>query len=321
VAQVTSAFRPHFSDGNAFRPHGDVQVAPDGTLWTSDGYALLALDRTGVVQRVLGAERDADVFGKIAALMVGPGDRLYAVDRRTGSVHVFDDTGRRLHVCEPSAEDFADELVQRWLTVSDAGEVLLSGGASKGLVRFGANGERLGIDSLTPAETSQKWYAQPGTGRTWVVGRSSVLLKEPDGRVVRSIERAPDGTGLRGLVEAAVARDGSIAVCSVEASFGGRVSSRLLVCSAEGETTSSHDLPPEFVTDRPFAFDGRRLACLLWDSGGNTTSLGLLALETRVVRYAVLERSGVHWTPAFTAGGNELWLFDGDRRVERYRLD
>lgn len=318
---VTAAFTPRFADGSAFRLHGDVQVAPDGTLWASDGYALLALDRTGVVLRVLGAERDAEVLGKIAALVVGPGGRLYATDRRTGAVHVFDDTGRRLHVCKPSAEDFADELVQRWLTVNDAGEVRLSGGASKGLVRFGADGARLGIDSLASAETAQKWYAQPGTGRTWVVGRSIVLLREPDGRVLRSIERAADGKWLRGLVEAAVAGDGSIAVSSVESSLGGRMDGRLLVCSADGETTRSLDLPPEFVHYHPFAFDGGRLAFLAWESGGNATSMGLLELETRVVERLVLERSGVHWTPAFAADGNELLLFDGERRVERYRLD
>lgn len=317
---VTAAFTPLFPDGNEFTLHGDVQVAPDGTLWTSDGYALLALDGTGVVQRVLGAERDAEALGKITALVVGPGDLLYAVDRRTGAVHVFDETGRRLHVCKPSAEDFADERVRRWLTVFASGEVFLSGDASKGLARFGANGERLGIGPATSADGLQKWYAQPGTGRMWVVGRSSVSLREADGRVLRSIERAPDGKWLHGLTDAAVARDGSLAVTSVETALGGRVVARLLVCSPEGEASRFLDLPPDFVTYRSFAFDGRKLACLLWDSAF-TTSMGLVDLETGVVQRLALERSCVHWTPAFAADGSELWLFDGERRVERYRLD
>jgi hypothetical protein len=34
-----------------------------------------------------------------------------------------------------------------------------------------------------------------------------------------------------------------------------------------------------------------------------------------------LARAAQGWTPFFAAGGRELWLFDGARRVERYALD
>ena len=48
--------------------------------------------------------------------------------------------------------------------------------------------------------------------------------------------------------------------------------------------------------------------------------MGLLDLRTQELRTVAALRSDVYWTLAFAAGGKELWLFDGERRVERYRL-
>jgi hypothetical protein len=295
-----------------------VQVAADGSLWTSDGQSLLLLDRTGVVQRVLGATPEADVLGHVERLVLGPADRLYAADRRTGCVHVFDTSGQRLHVCKPHAEDFDGELSLPSLTVNDAGEVFLAEDGSKGFVRFDASGERRGLARLALDQVSQEWYAQPGTGRTWVVGYDALFLVGADRTVVRSIVRAPDGTWLREMGPAGVASDGSIALATGNEWSGSAL--RLHVYSAAGDPVRSLDLPRGTATWSPIAFDGGRLAFSLQDPAKRASSVALLDLGTQELERLVPERSDVLWTPAFAAGGHELWLFDGAHRVERYRL-
>jgi sugar lactone lactonase YvrE len=317
--RVTAAFQPRFADGKLFRIRSDMQVAGDGSLWTSDGESLLLLDRTGVVQRVLGSVPEADVLGRVARLVLGPADHLYAADRRTGCVHVFDATGERLRVCRPRPEDFDGELSLPSLTVNDAGEVFLAEDGSMGFVRFDPSGERHGIARLALDQVSQDWYAQPGTGRTWVVGYEALFLVESDRSVVRSIVRAPDGTWLREMGPAGVAPDGSIVLATGREWNGSPL--RLHVFSAVGDPVRSLDLPPGTATWSPFAFDGKQLAFSVQDPATRASSLVLLDLGTQELRRIAVERSDVLWTPAFAAGGHELWLFDGARRVERYRLE
>src|SRR5207247_415709 len=43
--RVTDGFQPRYAAGRAFRICDPVKAGPGGLLWTSDGYALLNLDR------------------------------------------------------------------------------------------------------------------------------------------------------------------------------------------------------------------------------------------------------------------------------------
>ncbi len=211
--RVTGRFRPRFADGRAF-PNRDVQLAPDGTLWTHDGHALLALDEAGVVQRSIGAMPDPEHLGIVSELAIGPRDRLYAMDERTGCVHAFDPDGTRAFTCRPRVEELFQGYSQARLRVSAAGEVFFYSAYEHGLLHFGSDGTRLPDFEFPFHAPHRHWLEQPATGRTWFVGMESVGLVRAAGEVVRSSTRAPDGTWLRALDDAAVAPDGSLGVAT-----------------------------------------------------------------------------------------------------------
>jgi hypothetical protein len=248
-------------------------------------------------------------------MAIGPRDRIYAADERTGAVHVFEPSGKRLLVCKPMPDDFSQALALPSLTVNDTGEVFLGDEGPSGFVRFAADGTRRGMERRVLDSYFEDWLAQPGTGRTWVVGYEGVCLIEADRRIVRSVARAPDGTWLRGLEEAAVAPDGRLALVSSHSS------KRLHLYSAAGEPERSLDLPPGLVTWSPVAFDGARLAFLERETGSETLHVGLFDVATGRHERLSAASPEVPWTPCFAAAGKELWLFDGERRIERYALE
>lgn len=309
--RVTGRFRPRFADGRAF-PNRDVQRAPDGTLWTHDDHALLALDEAGIVQRALGAMPDPEQLGIVSALVLGPGDRLFALDERTGCVHAFDPDGMRAFICRPRVGELFQGFMSPRLRVSAAGEIFFSSVYEWGLLHFASDGTRLPDFDFPFHAPSQDWLEQPGSGRTWFVGMKSVALVGPAGEVVRSSTRAPDGTWLRALHEAASAPDGSLAVLAPQ---------RLHVYSREGEPVRTLELPTGVQSWCGLAFDGRRAAMAFEDRDSETASIGILDVESGELRRMPFGRAGALRTPFFAAGGRELWLFDGERRVERFALD
>jgi len=317
---VTASFQPRFADGRVFRVQDGVQGGPEGRLWASDGFALLALDRSGIVQRaLLGTTPQADVLGKVTRLVIGPKNQAYAVDLRTGSVHVFDAGGRSLCVCRPDAQDFSDQVFWPSLMVSDEGEVFLAerefaDPTSTGFVRFAADGARRGTVPFTLDAPPERWYAQPGTHRRWVVGRDTLVLVAADGSRLRTLERAADGTWLRNLGLASVAADGSIAV----EDRGRDDSVALHVFAATGEPLRSLVLPCAGL----FAFDGTRVALGTYGTEAQAGAVVLLDASGAELGSFTPERT-THWAwrPFFSADGEELWLFDGKRGIERYGLN
>lgn len=69
------------------------------------------------------------------------------------------------------------------------------------------------------------------------------------------------------------------------------------------------------------AFDGRRVALAFEERASKAASIGILDIESGELRHMPFGRAGARRTPFFAAGGEELWLFDGERRVERFALD
>jgi len=186
-----------------------------------------------------------------------------------------------------------------------------------GGVRFAADGVRLGKTSVERAV-----YAQRGTDRLWSVGYTTLALLAADGTVVREIPRAPDGKWLRNIGGAGVAPDGSIALSTwpgLSAPTTGDDSAAIHLYDAGGEPVRSFAAPEGITIWAPFAFDGQRLAIgveeenkpgsvVLMDAHGNT--LGRFTPEGAVPL----------WHPFFAAHGKELWLFDGERTLERFAL-
>ena len=108
------------------------------------------------------------------------------------------------------------ELSSPHITVSGSGDVYLGLGVlgNDRVLRFSPDGKRIGTEALTLNDVSETWYAQPRTGRRWVVGYEKVYLIDGKGAVVRTITRRADGLWLERPENASVTANGSIAVVS-----------------------------------------------------------------------------------------------------------
>src|SRR5690606_10355723 len=153
---------PTLANGHGFHPT-NLQVDPEGRLWTSDGQSLVRLDRRGGVDRTFGSAYDAGNLDHVAALSVTRTGWIYAADNRTGAVHVFDPHGVRHHVCVPEPTDYDGSLGLPSLTVSDSGDVFIERGNGLAnpmaidFIHYTPTGKRAGIESIKLDDVSQTW--------------------------------------------------------------------------------------------------------------------------------------------------------------------
>lgn len=320
-ARIVAEFEPRYADGPTFKMVSGVQATADGSLWTSDGQALLRLDANGVVTTVLGLPASSDELCKIDLLALGPDDHIHAVDARTGTVHVFAPDGRRLHMCRPEPRDFdfGGELMTyrgfSSLTVSDDGAVLLDG------LFFAADGARVGFGPWPAVDSAPRVHVRRGAEGAWIVGGKELLLVAGDGSVLREIKHTPDGLFLRAPGPCAVAPDGAVALATGLEFSGPEDIDRyadLHLFTSSGEPVSTLDLPSR-IDGRPFAYDGARFAFGMSEPG-KPGSIVLLDTEGRELGRFTPPGETETWIPYFAAGGQELWLFDTEFRIERYAL-
>ena len=139
---------------------------------------------------------------------------MYAIDSRTGSIHVFDESGNLLHVCQAKPTDFKHEILSPALTVNDKGDVYLGLGRDgfpderRSYAHYSANGRRVD-DVVMPAGVCQ---FQPGSGDLVALRYNDVRLVDPAGKVLRTIDRRPDGNWLEQPQAIALAPDGFFAI-------------------------------------------------------------------------------------------------------------
>ena len=209
---VAGGFEPKYADGRAVGTAHGMQAAPDGHLWISDRHALLRLTKMGVVDRVLGERPQTTRLGPIAGIFSDPRGRIYAIDSRTGSIHVFDQSGNLLHVCQAKPTDFKREILFPALTVNDKGDVYLGLGRDgfpdgrRTYAHYSANGRRVD-DVVLPAGVCQ---FQPRSGDLVAMRYNDVRLVDLAGKVLRTIDRRPDGSWLELPQAVALAPDGSL---------------------------------------------------------------------------------------------------------------
>lgn len=174
-------------------------------------------------------------------------------------------------------------------------------------MRFDADGKRLEKRVRWP-----HWY--PGAnGRRWQrFQRDGLQLLEHDGTVLRTVERDSENRWIRDYDRVATAPDGSIAILASD-------EQRALVFSSTGEPTHALALPPGVTGWVRFAFDGRLMTFALGGAASEPGAVLLFDLEGRAQRFEP-PRAAEVWWPLFAAGGRELWLFDGDRSIERFAL-
>lgn len=309
---VRSGLAPTFPDGKTLDTR-EIQAAPDGRLWAADGDCIVRLTEEGVVDRVLGPSPNVDELGDIAGMTVDRNARVHAVDSRTGSIHVFDRAGQRVHVCRASATDVDGRLGDPSLTVDDRGEVYLRlGDRLRGDVKFAhfsSDGARLEDMTLTATEL----HSQPGTGHFIALGYESVRLKDRLGTTLRTIRRRPDGSWFEHAHAVGVAPDGSFAV--VDRS----VASTVNLYRLDGDPIRSFTLPESAGAYPAVTYDGSRLVVtgrsglLLFDGSGTL----LQEIDTPQVASAKKQNCRT-W---FVAEARELLVFDGETpTLHRYAM-
>ena len=327
---VLAEFEPQFADGRAFEVRGEVRMARDGRYWTSDGHALLRLNAQGRVDHVLGEAPDARRLGAIAAIEVTRDRRIYALDRRSNAVHVFDARGIQRRLCVPAPADHAGELTPSAISVTDAGEVFVprSDSSNSEFVRYAADCRRIGIvQHDLPDESHQARHSQNGTLNLWVSGSDNIYLMDLASNVRRKIERNARGEWLESPAMAGVAPDGGLALLSgtgqpVPAFLTG---GDLTLYSANGDALRTWKVPHGVVDwAGPIAFDGTRVV-LPVTHDREARTLAFVSYDTRGnAQFRFEPPSSNPQMRAFlipSAGGvSELWLFDGKASIVRYAL-
>jgi hypothetical protein len=303
---------PQFKSGQKVHFHS-VRSAPDGALWTSDGIALYRLTDSGVVDRVLGEPPAPKKLGTIAALTLDGKGKIYAVDERSGAVHVFEADGRWLRVCEPKPGDTPDHLLPLHLTVSDSEDIFLGLGFmnKNRYIHYAPDGHSLDVAPSKLDDLIEVWHAQPKTNRRWVLGYHKVYLIDKDGTIVRTILRRADGRWLGHPGNASVAADGSIAIMSRD--DGSNV---VTLYSNEGEPVRTFLLPK--IGSWSFAhiaYDGKHVVV------AGEEDLVFFDLTGKVLgRFNPSPGKKTRWTPFLVPDSRKLLLFDGSKTLQSFEL-
>jgi hypothetical protein len=317
--KVTRQFTPKLTSGRIIDTARGVRVSATGDVWVSDGDCIFRLAANGTADLVLGNAPKETVLGDAAAITVDQHARLYAVDKRSAAVHVFDENGSRLHVCKPDVADFSANLYTPELSATYDGEVYLSEGVgtSSGkpsFIHFGMDGRRIGTRRFDLDEISQKLYALPKGGHL-LVGYQDAFLLDANARPRRTIQRRPDRNWLGRPELASVAPDGSFAI--VTGGLFGKESWQVHLYSASGDPLRSVDMPPACL-GYGFAFTGKHLV--------TTSASGIFLLATNG---APLQKftpgmdqfAEGYWRSFATREGRELWVASAQRKlVQRFEL-
>jgi sugar lactone lactonase YvrE len=305
---VVAQFDPAYPDGRTFAFHDGVRISPDGRYWTSDGHALLRLDESGVVDRVLGSAMDYDRLEDIGRIAVDGADRIYIFSGRSRAVHVFGPDGARAFVCRTDPGDqVAGDLVP-----TGKGDLFLSSAERRSeYLHFSDSGERLGIEKLGLGDYGEAIVFQPDTGNRWVAGFHDVTLVSPSGAVLRTISRRPDGCWLENPDGLSVAPDGSVAVVA-RRSRADAGPNTVNLYTAAGDPVRTIPLPESMGYMPSAAWNGRHLFVRVGDD------IHVLDAAGRPVQK--FTPGACSHGPFVAAQGREVWVFDeGARTFHRYR--
>ncbi len=327
-----------YADSRGFTPRSDVEFDAQGRMWANDGHAFLRLDAKGKVDRVVGQAFDPDHLGEANAVAVDASGRIYAVDSWTDSVHVFDDTGRRLRVNRPDPTDYLGAISNPGITVTAAGDAYVlrreadigrEQGPPADFVHYSPLGLRVGVETIrTDDGTAEKWLVQPDGQRRWVFDFDAIMLTDARGKVLRRIDHAGQAS-LGSVDQEAVAGDGSLAAVGVAIRQGffpwqsSAVSTAVLL-SPRGDVVATWPASTAFDGMQDIAYDGRHVVFVMPGGGQERDDASIVVTDTKgKPQFRFVVASGAWRTKAFLvqrATGTELWVFDGHHTIDRYAL-
>jgi hypothetical protein len=259
--KVVKTLNPTQRDGRRIDVRETMRADATGRIWVTDGTVLYRLGESGVADRTLGVPPSPRTLTQVADLMVDAGGQVYAVDRETGSVHVFNKRGKRQFVATPPGSSLREGSPQFLsLQVARSGDIFLSSvspldqdGLSTrgdGTLRFSPRGKFLGYQPF-PALGYEPVTPPAAVRPAWRWDRTALL--DEQGRVVARLNRWPnDDWMLRG--PSAVAPDGRLMAYEPSGDGAG---GRLAFYSATGKPLGAAALPPGLAEMRSVAYDGK----------------------------------------------------------------
>ena len=293
---------PRFQDDSAIKVH-HFHVAPDGTVWVTDGVQIMRLGAEGVVDRFIGGPLRVGDLTRPAYAGFDRLGRVHVLDWNTGAVHVFDRSGEQAFVCDVGEE-------RSWITLArgtpivDARGHLYWPGGSRTHIRFGLDGRRHEDESLGPGEIR----SFPDEDGVWL--RPSPLSNELErrdasGAVIASVRRRPDERWIKNLRDFAVSMDGSRLALLDARRFGGE-ESVLCVYDEAGRARSVFQLPGDT------RYDSVEVAREWAVVSGSGASPVIVALESGELHELAWERDADpgRWAWAFSPDERQLWGVD-----------
>ncbi len=320
AGEVRASYEPHYADGRRFRMNSGVRLAPDGTVWTTDGDALLRLDDAGAVVQIIGEGPESEVLRDVGEIEVGPDGRIYCMNERTLAVHVFDRQGRQTGLLKPAPEDFVLEGGTASITVADDGTVYAMSNTSgpADYVVFNPDGKRVGKADALLDSIREQWLCKPGSDERWILATDHFARVDARTKVLQRVHRRVNGEWLGSIEAGAAGEDGSLAVLTNDVRGDGGGPATLNVYGPDGAPIRMFPLPATYW-NAGVAMVGHHVvvrdkgSLLVYDLRGGDWPKRMLFLPEG---QDVTEVYDVHAGP-----DNEVWLSElPARTIRRFRL-
>src|SRR5262249_23771746 len=120
--QCWQTLRISGANGQPFRLYDAVAVDPSGRVWTSDRHHLFRHDESGKAVEVLGGPAPNSMNPPVAVALDRQGN-VYAVEKATALVHVFDRHGAPIKILAPDPGTMSSDDALPWIAVDPDGAV------------------------------------------------------------------------------------------------------------------------------------------------------------------------------------------------------
>lgn len=256
--RLVKSFTPHYPDGKVFTTLNAARTDDQGRVWSSDEYALVELDGTGAVKRVVGQKIQPESIVAIEGALVTPAGEIYIQDARSHIVHAFQPDGTRKFVYASRHSQDKGSLWGPGMSVSRGGTLFIPSDDG-GEILVDAEGKPVG--KWGPLGKGPLRSMQAGGNYRWIQGEDGPCLVQLDGKVLKSITRRPDGGLLAMTFGTDSAWDGSLCVTTrpFRGGFGMDTSpEHVSAFGPQGEPLGTFDVPAWGYLS-VLGFDGKRV--------------------------------------------------------------
>jgi hypothetical protein len=302
--RLQAQFAPTYSDGRVLTI-GAIDVSPQGNVWASDAESLSRLSDKGVAEFTIGSTPTPDSLTEIAGVTMSENAEIFAVDKRTASVHVFSTNGARLRVGKSDREDFAEKLYWAKISVGPEGDVYLSETSGRsGFVHFDPQGARVGKRSFNIDSIREELLPRPD-GSFLMLGYHDAFMLNSLGDIARKISRREDRKWLAYCRDGSVAPDGSFAIVSAQG-FYSRVDWPVTIFTAGGDPIRTIVLP---AACRQIAWTGSLLLT------HTDNELIAISADGTALWRAIIGKSWKDAELFAVENGSQTWLIDRSRKA------